>query len=70
MDAGCCGDYCCQGYCNRFGVFGEFLYLKPRGAEVAYAVAIEGDIVDPNPAALARSRTWKSVMAGLRGSVW
>jgi hypothetical protein len=41
-----CGDYCCQGYCNRFSVFGEFLYLRARGAEVAYGVEADGEVLD------------------------
>lgn len=38
-----CGDCCC-GWGHRFNVFGEFLYLRPRDAEVAYASIIEGPI--------------------------
>src|SRR6188474_2787591 len=39
------GDYCPPGYgpdgwTNHYFAFGEFLYLQPRGAEVAYAVPI------------------------------
>lgn len=40
-DYGC--DSCC-GWSHRFNVFGEFLYLRPRDAEVAYASIIEGPI--------------------------
>jgi hypothetical protein len=41
MDGSC-------GWTNRFFFFGEFLYLRPRNAEVAYAVPIDGTvIVDP-----------------------
>jgi hypothetical protein len=40
-----CGDC---GWCNHWSVFGEFLYLRPRDAEVAYAVAIDGNITDPS----------------------
>ena len=44
-DCGCgdCGD---GSYFNRFSVFADFLYLRPRNAEVAYAVPINGEIVD------------------------
>jgi hypothetical protein len=52
LDGGCgknCGcDDCCKGWCHRFNIFGEFLYLRPRDAEVAYAVAIDGNITDPS----------------------
>jgi hypothetical protein len=41
-------DGCCTGWCHRFSVFGEFLYLRPRDAEVAYAVPIDGNVVDPS----------------------
>jgi hypothetical protein len=51
VDGGCgkgCGcDDCCKGWCHRFNVFGEFLYMRPRDAEVAYAVAIDGAPADP-----------------------
>jgi hypothetical protein len=40
-----CGDC---GWCNRWSVFGEFLYLRARDAEVAYAVEIDGNITDPS----------------------
>ena len=33
---------------KRFDVFGEFLYLRPRNAEVAYAVPIDGPIAPVN----------------------
>lgn len=39
-----CNDCCCPGWAHRFNVFGEFLYLRPRDAEVAYASIIEGPI--------------------------
>lgn len=39
----CCDD-CCPGWCHRINVFGEFLYLRPRNAEVAYAVPINGNL--------------------------
>jgi hypothetical protein len=40
--SGCCDD-CCSGWCHRINVFGEFLYLRPRNAEIAYAVPIDGN---------------------------
>lgn len=42
-DGGCCTD----GWCHHINVFGEFLYLRPRNAEIAYAVPIDGNLV-PN----------------------
>jgi len=39
-----CGD-CCDGWAHRFNVFGEFLYLRPRDVDVAYASIIDGPIV-------------------------
>lgn len=46
------GGYCpdgCDGWTNRYFVFGEALFLRPRNAEVAYAVPINGaTIVGPN----------------------
>ena len=49
---GCGCDECCPGWCHRVSVFGEFLYMRPRNAEVAYAVPIDGNLAaDPtNPA--------------------
>jgi hypothetical protein len=46
--AGC--DTCCDaGWCHHWNVFGEFLYMRARDAEVAYAVPIDGNITDdPN----------------------
>lgn len=41
-DASCCDD--CPGWCHRINVFGEFLYLRPRNAEIAYAVPINGNL--------------------------
>ncbi len=35
---------CCKKKCCRVDVFGEFLYLRSRDAEVAYAVPIDGPI--------------------------
>jgi len=50
-DANCgkggCGDGC-QGWCHRWNVFADFLYMRPRDAEVAYAVPIDGNITDPS----------------------
>ncbi|WP_425614289.1 Lpg1974 family pore-forming outer membrane protein [Anatilimnocola sp. NA78] len=43
-----CGD-CCDGWTHRFNVFGEFLYLRPRDVDVAYASAIDGPIVAGAP---------------------
>ncbi len=39
-----CNKTCCR---PRFAMFGEFLYLRARDAEVAYGVAIDGPIVPP-----------------------
>jgi len=41
------GNYCDDGcgWNNRYFVFGEFLYLRPRNAEVAYAVPINGALI-------------------------
>ena len=53
-DGGCGGscNLCCSMpvWQHRTGLFGEYLYLRPRDAEVAYAVPIDGPIVPP-PAA-------------------
>jgi hypothetical protein len=46
--AGCEGDCCGGGYCHCWSVFGEFLYMRARDAEVAYAVPIDGNITDPS----------------------
>jgi hypothetical protein len=49
-DGGCgCGPMCgCGGaWCHHINIFGEFLYLRPRNAEIAYAVPIDGNL-DPN----------------------
>ena len=44
----CCEPEVCRPVCaHRCGVFGEFLYLRPRSAEVAYGVPIDGAIVPP-----------------------
>ena len=37
----------CADPCYQTQVFGEFIYLRPRNAEVAYGVAIDGPIVAP-----------------------
>jgi Legionella pneumophila major outer membrane protein precursor len=51
-DASCttgeCGDDCGGGYCHCWSVFGEFLYMRARDCEVAYAVPIDGNITDPS----------------------
>jgi hypothetical protein len=42
---GYAGGYCddgCNGWTNKYFAFGEFLYLRPRNAEVAYAVPVNG----------------------------
>jgi hypothetical protein len=39
---GCCDDGC--GWCHHISVFGEFLYLRPRNAEIAYTVPIDGNL--------------------------
>jgi len=43
-----CDSGCGGGYCHCWSVFGEFLYMRPRDAEVAYAVPIDGNITDPS----------------------
>jgi hypothetical protein len=43
-----CGD-CCDGWGHRVQVFGEFLYLRPRDVDVAYAAIIDGPIVPGAP---------------------
>ncbi|MDX1944429.1 MAG: Lpg1974 family pore-forming outer membrane protein [Pirellulaceae bacterium] len=45
-DCGCC-DECCGGFCHRLSFFGDFLYLRARNAEVAYAVPVDGAITAP-----------------------
>ncbi len=44
----CCNDCCEPFWAHRSGVFGEFLILRPRGADVAYALPRNG--VDPSTA--------------------
>lgn len=53
-DAACgeCGDVACGETCGsccptRLRVFGDFLYLRPRNAEVVYAVPFDGPVVPP-----------------------
>ena len=41
------GDCCPPFSAHRTGLFGEYLYLRPRGGEVPYAVPINGAIVPP-----------------------
>ena len=42
---GCQGECCCApATAHRSGVFGEFLYLRPRDAEVAYGVGVDGNV--------------------------
>jgi hypothetical protein len=50
--SGCGCDDCKEGWCHRISVFGEFLYMRPRNAEVAYAVPIDGTVaaIPTNPA--------------------
>jgi hypothetical protein len=43
-NCGCGCDDCCPGWCHRINVFGEFLYLRPRNAEIAYAVPVNGNL--------------------------
>ncbi len=45
-----CSQCCESGYTNRFSIFGEFLYLRARDVEVAWAEPIDGPIVAPGPA--------------------
>lgn len=49
--AGCdtCNDDCCTGWCHKLNFFGEFLYLRARNAEIAYANPIDGVITPPAP---------------------
>ncbi|MCA9185895.1 MAG: Lpg1974 family pore-forming outer membrane protein [Pirellulaceae bacterium] len=44
LDCGGSGCMVCQPCCERVRAWGEFLYLRPRNAEVAYAVPIDGPI--------------------------
>jgi hypothetical protein len=45
-----CEDSCPPLWAHRSGVFGEVMFLRARGAEVAYAVPINGAIVPPGVA--------------------
>ena len=50
-EAGCgneCGDCCECGCClPRWRFFGDYLYLRPRNAEVVYGVAFNGPVTSP-----------------------
>ena len=46
VDLNACDD-CSPVWAHRSGVFGEIMMLRARGAEVAYAVPIDGAIVPP-----------------------
>lgn len=41
----CCGVTSC--WCHCVSVWGEYLFLRPRNAEIAYGVPIDGPIVNP-----------------------
>lgn len=45
-----CGRECCPGggWCYRFSVFADFLYLRARDSEVAYAVEVDTAVPPPN----------------------
>ncbi len=45
--SGDCGSCSGCGWCHKFAAFGEFLYLRARDAEVAYAVPVDGPVTDP-----------------------
>ena len=47
-DKGC--PTCCAGWCHKVIVFGEFLHLRPRSSEVAYAVEVNSAVAPPTPA--------------------
>lgn len=44
---GVCSTCCTGGWCHRVAVFGDYMYLRPRNAEVPFAVRINGPIVQP-----------------------
>jgi len=44
-DPSCC-DPCCYG--PKWFAFGDYLYMRPRDAEVAYAVPIDGPVDEPD----------------------
>lgn len=46
-DAGSPCSCACDCWGHKVAVFGEFLYLRPRNAEVAFGVPIDGPIVPP-----------------------
>ena len=46
-DGGCIGACHCCDQGNRSSVYGAFLYLRPRNADVSYAVPIDGVIAAP-----------------------
>ncbi|MCR4410895.1 MAG: Lpg1974 family pore-forming outer membrane protein [Thermoguttaceae bacterium] len=48
----CCRERCC--FCN-WQVFGEFLYLRPRSAEIEYAVPFNGPIGPGTPIQVGRT---------------
>lgn len=52
LSAGCGGDDCCdscESCCRpKWRFWGEFLYLRPRDAEVTYAVPFDGPVVPPD----------------------
>ena len=45
--AGCADSCCFPAWAHRTGLFGEFIYLRPRDVEVAYGVPIDGTIAPP-----------------------
>ncbi|HUT09555.1 MAG TPA: Lpg1974 family pore-forming outer membrane protein [Thermoguttaceae bacterium] len=47
-DESVCEKGCSDGGCGlRIGVFGEFLYMRPRNAEIVFAVPFDGPIAPP-----------------------
>lgn len=44
---GCKGDCCCDKRCHRLRVYGDYLYLRARDAEVPYAVQINSNVQVP-----------------------
>ncbi len=81
-DDGCnqCGDAACNAcggvascWCHCVSVWGEYLFLRPRNAEVAYAVPIDGPIIPPptaNPIQIGRiGMTDPDYSSGLRFGV-
>lgn len=53
FDAGvaACGDACCepQGWHHRFNAFGEYMLLRARNADIAYALPVNGPVVAGAP---------------------